>query len=324
MKTTNKIIAAVLALFIAGSSFAQNTAGTIDDAGRLGLTPFVPASIEKIPAGAKDLLKNKLASIATQNGMSGAGNPRFIITANVNVLTKDLTATAPPMTAITLEVTLCIGDGIDGVKFASNSIQVKGVGTNENKAYIEAIKQIKPADPSIQGFVTNGKNKIIEYYNTKCDFIIKTAETAASVGNYEEALYQLTSVPDVCKTCFDKCMTAAGPMFKKYMDRQCKIKLLEAKTAWASSQNTDGASAAAAVLATIDPDAACYKEAVALNNEIAKRVKELDKREWDFKMKQHNDAISVEKAAIGAYRDVGVAYGNGQPQNVTYNVNGWW
>ena len=27
---------------------------------------------------------------------------------------------------------------------------------------------------------------------------------------------------------------------------------------------------------------------------------------------------------IRAYRDVGVAYGNGQPDSIEYNVNGWW
>jgi len=131
-------------------------------------------------------------------------------------------------------------------------------------------------------------------------------------------------VPDVCKECYDKCMTAVAPMYKKYMDKQCRIKLGEAKASWASSQNTDGAAAAAEVLATIDPDAAYYKDAVAFREQIAKRIKELDKREWDFKMKVHNDNVAIDKALIGAYRDVGVAYGNGQPNSVTYNVSGWW
>jgi hypothetical protein len=325
MKKANKIFGTIFALLmIGGYASAQNTAGKVDDAGRLALTPWIPPAIEGIPEGAKSLLKTKLSSIATQNGMTGGNSPRFIITANLNVLTKDITPTAPPMTAVTLEVTLCIGDGINGTKFASTSINVKGVGSNENKAYIEAVKQIRPDNAAIQSFVTNGKNKVIEYYNTQCDFIIKTAETAASVGNYEEALYQLTSVPDVCKTCFDKCMTAAGPMYKKYLDKQCKVLLSQARNAWNASQNVDGANAASEYLGQIDPDAACYKDAVALQKEIAARIKALDKREWDFQMKVHNDEVALEKAAIGAYRDVGVAYGNGQPQNVSYNVNGWW
>ena len=310
---------------MAGCLFAQNTVGKSDDMGRVTLAAYVAPQIAQMPDAARSMLTNKLNLIASQNGLGGsARNERFIITANINVLTKDIIAGPPMMNALTLDITLYIGDGVAGTKFASKSVTVKGVGTNETKAYIEGIKMIKPSDPAIQAFVEEGKKKIIEYYNTKCDFIIKTAETAASMKNYEEALYQLTTVPDVCKECYDKCMTAAGPMYKKYMDNQCKVKLADAKTQWASTQNADGAAAVAAILGTIDPDAACYKEAMALSQEVGKKIKELDKRDWDFKMKVHNDAVSIEKAAIGAYRDVGVAYGNGQPNSVTYNVSGWW
>lgn len=39
------------------------------------------------------------------------------------------------MTALVLDVTLYIGDGIEGTKFASTSIQVKSVGTNETNYF---------------------------------------------------------------------------------------------------------------------------------------------------------------------------------------------
>ena len=47
----------------------------------------------------------------------------------------------------------------------------------------------------------------------------------------------------------------------------------------------------------------------------------MDKREWDLKLK--NDIV-LEKDRIKAYRDVGVAWGNGQPKSVAYNIHGWW
>lgn len=321
MKTKNKIIASIFALMvIGGHSYAQNTAGTLNDAGRLGLTPYVSPAVEGIPEGAKSMLKTKLSSIATSNGLSGGSSPRFIITANINVLTKDITPTAPPMTAVTLEVTLCIGDGIDGTKFASNSITVKGVGTNENKAYIEAVKQIKPADPTIQAFVDKGKTKIMEYYNSKCDFIIKEAQTLAGQNQQDEAIYRLTSVPDVCKACYDKCMAAVAPIYKQKIDRECKLKLAEATNTWNASQDAAAASSAGEILSSIEPSAACFPEAKALAAKIQKRVMDIDKREWAYTMKEQQQASEM----IKAYRDVGVAYGNGQPQNVTYNTVGWW
>ena len=307
------------------NAFAQNNAGKTDDIGRITLAAYVPQQIDKMPDAARSILANKLNQIVTQNGMGGAANnERFIITANVNVISKDLTATAPPMTALVLEVTLYIGDGFVGTKFSSTSISVKGVGESETKAYISALKGISPTNSNIQSFVGNGKSKIIEYYNSKCDFIIKEVQTLVSQNNFEEAIFKLTSVPEVCKECYDKCMDAVGPIYQKQIDRECKSKLMEANTAWNATQDSYGADTAGGILAQIDPNASCYKEALALSNKIAQRIKEIDQRDWKLQLKEQQDNVDIQKATIKAIRDIGVAYGNGQPKTVTYNVRGWW
>ena len=319
-----KILLSLL-MIIGYNAYSQNTLGKSDDAARITLAAYVPQQIDKMPDAARSILANKLNQIVTQNGMGGAANnERFIITANVNVISKDLTATAPPMTALVLEVTLYIGDGFVGTKFSSTSISVKGVGESETKAYISALKGISPTNSNIQSFVGNGKSKIIEYYNSKCDFIIKEAQTLVSQNNFEEAIFKLTSVPEVCKECYDKCMDAVGPIYQKQIDRECKSKLMEANTAWNAAQDSYGADTAGGILAQIDPNASCYKEALALSNKIAQRIKEIDQRDWKLQLKEQQDNVDIQKATIKAVRDIGVAYGNGQPKTVTYNVRGWW
>ena len=317
-----KILLSLL-MIIGYNAYSQNTLGKSDDAARITLAAYVPQQIDKMPDAARSILANKLNQIVTQNGMGGAANnERFIITANVNVISKDLTATAPPMTALVLEVTLYIGDGFVGTKFSSTSISVKGVGESETKAYISALKGISPTNSNIQSFVGNGKSKIIEYYNSKCDFIIKEAQTLVSQNNFEEAIFKLTSVPEVCKECYDKAMDAVGPIYQKQIDRECK--LMEANTAWNAAQDSYGADTAGGILAQIDPNASCYKEALALSNKIAQRIKEIDQRDWKLQLKEQQDNVDIQKATIKAIRDIGVAYGNGQPKTVTYNVRGWW
>ena len=319
-----KILLSLL-MIIGYNAYSQNTLGKSDDAARITLAAYVPQQIDKMPDAARSILANKLNQIVTQNGMGGAANnERFIITANVNVISKDLTATAPPMTALVLEVTLYIGDGFVGTKFSSTSISVKGVGESETKAYISALKGISPTNSNIQSFVGNGKSKIIEYYNSKCDFIIKEAQTLVSQNNFEEAIFKLTSVPEVCKECYDKAMDAVGPIYQKQIDRECKSKLMEANTAWNAAQDSYGADIAGGILAQIDPNASCYKEALALSNKIAQRIKEIDQRDWKLQLKEQQDNVDIQKATIKAIRDIGVAYGNGQPKTVTYNVRGWW
>jgi hypothetical protein len=322
MKSFHPIVLFFIAFaYTMPTATGQNDAGKTEDLGRIVINAHVSDQVEGLPPSAKSMLANKLSQIATQNGLGGSAlNPRFIITPNITVLTRDITATAPPMHALTLEVTLYIGDGIEGTKFASASFEVKGVGTNESKAYIEALKQIKPANPQIAQCVETGKTKILEYYNTRCDFIIKEAQTLESQQKFEEAILKLTSVPEVCKTCFDKCMDAVGPVYQKAIDRQCTLKLSEATNAWNIGQDASAASSSIELLKGIDPNAACYPKAMELSKAIAKRMKEIDQREWNFQLKEQQQTSE----RIKAIRDIGVAYGNGQPKTVTYNVRGWW
>jgi hypothetical protein len=304
---------------------AQNKKGKSDDLGRIVLNSYVSPQVEVLPSSAKKMLNNKLSQIASKNGMGGSSlNPRFIITPNITVLTKDLTATAPPMTALTLEVTFYIGDGVDGKLFTTTSLEVKGVGTNETKAYISALKQIKPGHPDLKNLIEEGKTEIIKFYNSHCDFIIKEAQTLESQSEFEAAILKLTSVPNVCKSCYDKCMDAVTPIYQKQIDKECAMKLAEAKNVWSTGQSLETANKATSYLSGIDPNSKCFSEAQIFTEEIGSRMKELDQRDWEFELKKQQNEVDAKQAAIKAVRDIGVAYGNSQPQTVTYNTRSWW
>ena len=305
--------------------YSQNDKGKTDDLGRVILSTYVPDQIEGMPGAAMSSLENKLSQLASANGMGGNSyNSRFIITANVSVLSKDITPTAPPMHAYTLEVTFYIGDGFDGIMFSSYSVNLKGVGENETKAYISALKNLKTADSQYQAFIDKGKSRIIEYYNSRCDFILKESQSLASRNEFDAAIYTLTSVPEVCADCYAKCMDAVGPIYQKQIDRDCQLKLAEANAIWSANQDINAANYAGAVLSDIEPQSVCFKSALALTQKMGSRVKELDKREWNFKLKQQQDDVNIKKATIEAARAIGVSYGNGQPKSVVYNTRGWW
>lgn len=321
-----KKIILTLTVLLSFSFFAQNTEKKNDDKERVVIAAYVPRQIVNMPEEARSTLTNKLNQIVTNNGLGGsASNERFILTANIALLSKDITPTAPPMHAYTVDVQLFIGDGIEGTKFASVSKKYKGVGETETKAYISALKNLKTDDPSFKAFIDEGKKKIVEYYNSKCDFIIKEAQTLEAKQEYQQAIYKLTSVPQVCKECFDKCQALVGPMYKKYIDFKCRKDMNEATNIWSTNQDYSGAEKASQILNKIDPNSSCYKDAVALSEKIAKRIKEIDQREWNFMLKQQQDAVDIDKALINAARDIGVAYGENQP-DVVYEtvIYGWW
>lgn len=153
--------------------FGQNNYAKADDFGRIVLTVHLDAEKSHVPKNAARILKNKMSQIVTQNGMGGSIVQRFIITANVNVLTQDITPTAPPMHAYTLDITFYIGDGVQGTLFSSTSVRAKGVGETEDKAFIAALKAVKVKDEAFAEMIATGKQRILEYYNSQCDMILQ-------------------------------------------------------------------------------------------------------------------------------------------------------
>lgn len=296
--------------------------GQDDDTGRIALNAVVFEQAFELPKAVERQLENKLKQICTKNGMGGQSfDGRFIITAEINVLAKEITATAPPMHAITTETTIYIGDGFEGTLFASASISGKGVGNTEAKAYTMALKQIKPNSDELQALVETGKERIVEYYNSRCDFIMGEVDVLVSSQEYDAAVAKCLGIPEVCKECYMKGVEKAKEAFQKKIDLECKTHMNEAQAVWAASLNPEGAEEAAKILAQINPESSCAKEASAfmdaIYQEIKDRMEELDRREWEMKVKQQEDAVKLEQSRIDAIKEIGKAYASA-PRNYTY------
>jgi hypothetical protein len=288
-------ISILLLSFFVGSVSAQTK---LDDFGRIILNTYLPDKMD-LPKESKDLLKTKLSQIASNNGMGGSQvNPRFIITANVSLGTKDIIAGPPQMIAQNVDITFFIGDALTNTVFTNTSLSLKGVGTNENKAFIEAIKTINLKNKDIVAFIEEGKNKIINYYSTNCDFIIKDAQTLVKQENYDEAIYQLSLVPDVCQECYFKCLDSLSSIYQQKIDADCKTKLKEAKVTWTANQTPEGAENSGDILSTINPMASCQTEVDALVKSIDSKLKADEKARWQFKMKQYADKIAAQKEQV--------------------------
>ncbi len=191
------------------ASRAQNNMGKADDFARIALAPVVDDNT--MPANAKTMLESKIRKICTLNGLAGEGsNPMFSIRATVDVLSKELTATAPPMHALNLTVNMFIVDNATGNVYSQTSVDVKGAGQNESKAYAQAMKNLDPKRGQFKAFVEQGKNRIIEFYNSQCDMVISRANALMAQGRDGDASALLYSVPEVCKECYDRCMELAG------------------------------------------------------------------------------------------------------------------
>ncbi len=252
-------------MMVTPSLKAQNNLGSADDAARIPILAYIPNDLGNLTPAAQEALKVRLDRIVTKAGMGGASaNERFIMTAKIVELGKEISSTTPIIYFYDLEITLIVGDAVEGKQFGSTVIQTRGVGNSETQAYLSAIKKIKDQDPKYTTFIDQAKVKIIEYYNSNCDFIIKDAEALTSIKGYDEAIYKLASVPAVCKDCYAKCLDKIGVVYKAKMENECQTYIAQATTLMAQENYYE----AAEVLSPILPDLSCYPKAQALIKDI--------------------------------------------------------
>lgn len=300
---------------------AQNNLGSANDYDRIALDVFIPEQVENIPEHARSLITNKLTNAITEKGMAGAGaSPRFLVTAKMELLTKDIAPTVPRVETYTFDIYLYIVDQVDKTIVSSTSFTAKGAGSNANKAYTNALRTLDLKNQKVDKFLDDGKRKIIEYYNSRCDFIIARAKSLATQNQFADALATLSGIPEVCKDCYMKALDEIGPIYQDFIDHDCQVMVNVASAVWASQPNSNGAMAAGAVLAGIDPDSRCYSESRSLIGKMEQKVLKDEKRDWSFMREVYQNEVMLEALRIKAFRDVGVAYGENQQPTYVYDI----
>lgn len=335
----NKISLFLMSCIISSVINAQQN--NANDPGNIALSVYIPDKIE-LTEDARKSLNTKLLQTLTTNGLAESSiNSRFIITVAVSVGSKDIIAGPPQMIAQNMSLTFFIGDAFDNKIYSSVAIAVKGVGTNENKSFIDAIKNINPKRKDLVALVEQGKSKIISYYDNQCEQILGDAVSQAQKEKYDEAIYNLSLVPSACTSCYAKCSTKIDELYLARLNQDGTSKLSEANAIWAASGNLDGAERAINLLSKIHIDASSKKEAENLITQISAKLQADEKRDWEFKLKQYEDAQKIEQQRIkmaeesdirnsqlenerlNAARQVVLEYARNQPKTVSYNNIYW-
>ena len=158
-----------------------------------------------------------------------------------------------------------------------------------------AIKTIKTSDPGFSTFVTNAKDRIIRYYLDQEENLLRQSDMLAAKDNYEEAIYFLSLVPEACGDTYIHCQEKMLYLSERQRDFAGQRLLSQAKAAWAKSPNSEGADQVYPLISQIDPGAACYKDVAPFLREITKKLTADEKRAWEFKLQQYEDAQAKER-----------------------------
>lgn len=333
----------LLSLFlILISSFSMSHAQDDSDFGNLFISVVRP-DLSSIPDEAGKQLELKLNQLLMNNGVAST-DPynRFVITTKVSVLTKDIVPGPPAKVSMHIDFTFIVGDVEDNKIFESATVSAIGVGINENKAFIAAIKTIKPRMPLLTKMLENAKAKIVEYYKVACPQMISDAKMKAAVRNYEEAMAILVKIPKMCD-CAEESQKLLIKYNKEYFDNYAKQMLNKARAIWSSSPNQEGASDVAEIISQIPANASCQPEINRLTNQINSKLQADQRKVWEFKMKQYNDRIEAQRLRAksrleqqrsdNAFRSellssatrVAVSFlqGRARPLGYASNIGGW-
>ena len=324
-------------LFLIASAAAYGViAQDLSDYGRISINAVQP-SYDNIPAEASQYLENRLRRLIALHGMTDNGlSERFVLTAKINIISKDIVPTTPSRVSQKMEVTLYIGDVVENKVYNSVSVSLAGIGTNETKSFISAFQNLPINTPAVKTFVEEAKYRIGTYYTENCQAILTEANRLAQNQHYDAAIYKLVAVPNVCSECFEKCQAAAQKIYTQKINAEGTLLLQQARNKWVAKKDYPSAEGALAILSQINVQAACLPQADKLIGEIDSKLCADEQREWEFKVRQYEDNLAMERqkqkdrtallsATISAVQHIGTAFGKNQPQtiNKTQIIKSW-
>ena len=317
-----------------------NAISVFAQAGSIPIKVFIPE--EGISPEAQMTLESKLNQIITSYAVSDNGmNPRFYMTADILVLSKSVVPSAPPKVVQKMEVVLYVGDVIENKLYSSLSIPLSGVGQSEEKAYINAIQRMPIRSKNIDSFMVETREKIIEYYKSNGYTIITEAERIAASGKADEALDMLLSIPDFCGEVSDAMKESVSRIYKMKIDNDGNNVLIQAKTIWESKKDVSVVNEVLDLINQINPESSAVNGGKALINQMTsyfnaqkKEEADLKDKEWEFKVRQYEDQIeiqrqelknqaTIEKARVETEKTVSGRIGKIDIQKVTRIIKSW-
>lgn len=256
--------------------------------GKIQFTPFIPPYPELGDEGVT-LLTNKITALVSKFGISGnSGNPSFVIIPAINIVSKNMTSTAPTMYANSYQVTFYTASLRDGTIFSSADFSFKGVGESPLKAFINGIESTKINEADFNKMLSDGKDKAMEYYEAHCGNILQEANSLAIQKQYAEAILLLKAIPKEVD-CYKQTDVIIEKYFKLNLSENCNQLLAEMKAELGKQNEVGGFNEQAMSYYSLIPtDAPCYKEAESIYGNYLKKLDPNAKQQWQKEEREFN------------------------------------
>lgn len=305
----------IIFTFITLTSLLSN-AQELSSIGKIALSVVIPENVEGMDYSNNSKLEVKITQIVSKSGLAANGySTNFIIYPKLAIYdTKVIESGMQDILVINCDLTLIIKQIDNNLVYSTISIPIKGNGKDKQIALSNAISKINPNSKDFVTFIETGKQKIIDYYNLKCQDIINKSESLVKMQDYKGAIGLLMTIPEEV-SCYNNIQQKTIEAYKAYQNQKCSTQLQEAKTILAKNYYND----ALDLLSQIDPSTKCYKEAESLIKKAEEKVDAKAKTQFTVRMKMYNDSIALEKQRIQAAKEIAVEYYRNQPKPAPNN-----
>ena len=139
-------------------------------------------------------MEQKLMQVAMRNGVASYSG-RYVLTAKVAEEDTQTTATAPVQYVKKLSVQFVAYDMETKAVVGELTVPVTGVDKTPERATMAALRRIQPKNPKTTVFIQNASKAIVDAFNQDLENTLKTAQSMAGRGQYDEALALLAAIP---------------------------------------------------------------------------------------------------------------------------------
>ena len=132
--------------------------------------------------------------------------------------------------------------------------------------------------------------------------------------DYDKAIALLMSVPEEVPSCYNNIQDKAIEAYKAFQTQKCSELIQKAKSSMSSNDYIGALNS----LSKIDPSTKCFTEVQLIVKSAEAKINAEEKKQWDFQMKQYNDAVNLEKRRIEAIKEIAISYYKSVPSRVSY------
>lgn len=307
---TSFLLLLVLSLLKMNNAYTQNSVGNIV------FSLVMPSEIQGFDENQLIKLESKIIQATTTIGIAGKGfYSDFIL--YPTVIVNDIENHAQSMkntVSYSIDLGLYVKSISDGRIYSSFSKTLIGIGPNQRSALNNALNDINPLDKEFSIFFTQTSEKIISYFEAKCEAIISKADDLAKMGKYDEALALLMSIPNVSANCYKEVKRKSIEVYKLYLNKTCQTQLLLANGLYTNRNINE----AIKTICKIDPTTDCFQDAKTFLTKIENDLNAKEKEEYNQSLKLYQDELELEKLKLAAIKEIAIAYYTKQPTNYNY------